>query len=336
MQRKRKSILIATVVAAVAAVAAVVILRDPQTEREVVDESLPVTIGTYTGITSALVYIATDKKYFAEAGLAVELKEYASGKRATDDLLAGKVDVSTATDFVLSSNYFQKTDLRALATISKFDKKHVVGRRSRGIQAIGDLRGKTVGVTKGSSAEFFLGNLLPFGGLGINDINMVDLAPAELEAAMAAGEIDAVATWDPVAYRIKQALGDEAVDLRQDVSTPFYFLLLAKNDWAESQPETVRRLLHALIRAEAFVTSDPGAAKSLIAERLKPDNDSFQYDWSRHEFRVGLPQALVIMLESQVEWLAKLKETAAPANVLDLLHASGIEAVDPERMALYR
>ena len=42
---------------------------------------------------------------------------------------------------------------------------HLIARKDR-IAALGDLKGKTIGVTRGSAGEFFLGRLLNFGRLG--------------------------------------------------------------------------------------------------------------------------------------------------------------------------
>ena len=73
-----------------------------------------------------------------------------------NDLLADKVDVATATGFVLALQGFKRSDLRAIGTISSSDNVEVVARRDRGIKNPEDLRGKRIGVSKGTVNEFFL------------------------------------------------------------------------------------------------------------------------------------------------------------------------------------
>src|SRR6202012_5940900 len=64
-------------------------------------------------------------------------------------------------------------------------------------RAIGDLKGKRVGFTKGSSAHNLVVQTLEKAGLTYADVTPVYLTPPDAGPAFANGSIDAWAVWDP-------------------------------------------------------------------------------------------------------------------------------------------
>ena len=65
------------------------------------------TIGTYLGDLSALFWIAKDRGYFSEQSVNVQLQTHESGLESYMDLLAGKVDLATITEFVFARNVLE-------------------------------------------------------------------------------------------------------------------------------------------------------------------------------------------------------------------------------------
>ena len=158
-----------------------------------------ITLATYYGLESALIYVAEDLGYFEENGLNVTLKEYPSGKQCADALIAGEADISTSADFVLVSNSFNYTDLRVLGAVASCDNVDLVARKDRDINQLSDLKGKKIGVLRKSVAEFFLGTLSVLNDFSIDDIEIVDLTPPKNVEAISNGEIDAALVWNPFA-----------------------------------------------------------------------------------------------------------------------------------------
>ena len=149
------------------------------------------TLAAYAGDTGALVYITEDQGFYVRNGLDVIIKDYEAGKLAADALLAGEADICTSADIVLVSNSFEHDDLRILATVALGETVELVTRKDSGINQPSDLEGKTIGVTKKSTGEFFLGTFLIFHGLSLQDIEIVDLTPSEIVEAVVNGDTDA-------------------------------------------------------------------------------------------------------------------------------------------------
>ncbi|MBD3307791.1 hypothetical protein GF339_15275 [candidate division KSB3 bacterium] len=296
-------------------------------------------VGAYAGDTAALVWIADQQGYFRDHQLDITIIPYEAGKLAMDALLAGEVDIATAAEFVFVSNSFAYSDLRIFGNIAKVQINEVVARRDHGIQIPCDLQGKRIGVTRKSASEFYLGRFLLFHGLCIREIEVVDLNPSEIVAAMIAGEIDAALTWNPNVYEIKQQLGDTAVSWPGQSDQEMFFVLAAKAPWLAWHPAPVERFLHALLEAEAFVQAHDAAAQQQIQEQFAYAADYMHYIWPKHQFRLTLPQSLLIAMEDEARWrlhnhLAD-RATSIP-NYFTKLYFQGLEAVKPEALTVIR
>lgn len=225
----------------------------------------PLTIAAYEGAVGALVHIADAQGFFVEHGLAVTIKPFEAGKRAADALLAGEADVATASDVVLVSQSLQHEALRVLSTVALADTNELVARKDHGIHHPADLRGKTIGVTRQSAGEFYLGTFLTFQGLSMQDITVVDLQPSALVEALTHGEIDAALTWHPNVFHMKQRLGAQAISWPGQSRQDYHFLLLSPAEWIRTHPRATEGVLHALLRAEDSVRKHQAEAQAFIA-----------------------------------------------------------------------
>ncbi len=298
----------------------------------------PVSLGVYAGDASALVYLASEKEIFAGNGLDVALVEFASGKAAADALLAGKVGVSTSSDSVFVSNVFERTDLRLLASISTGETNELIARLDRGIRQPGDLAGKTIGVTRRSAGEFYLGSFLLSNGLSLDQVHIVDVKTSEMSRVLSDGEVDAVITWNPVAYEIKTELADRVTTWNAQGSLEFQFLLLSTQPWVESNPRVARKLLKSLVEAQMFLQSHPAEARTSIQQRFGYTPEYTRYSWEHHRFDVSLSQKLLVTLEDQARWRIANRLTAATAvpDYLDQFAIEPLASVRPAAVSLIR
>ncbi|NUR31998.1 MAG: ABC transporter substrate-binding protein [Catenulispora sp.] len=67
------------------------------------------------------------------------------------------------------------------------------------------LKGRSVAVAQGSSAHYQLVASLKAAGLGLSDVKVKYLQPADALAAFTSGKVDAWAVWDPYTSQILQA-----------------------------------------------------------------------------------------------------------------------------------
>ena len=116
-----------------------------------------ITVGISKSFLSIPVYIAQTQGFFSDEGLDVTVKEYTSGKKATQVLFAGEVGISTVADMPVIFESFKREDFCIIATFSySFHFVKIIARKDSGIKKGVDLKGKKVGVNRGTSSHFFL------------------------------------------------------------------------------------------------------------------------------------------------------------------------------------
>jgi NitT/TauT family transport system substrate-binding protein len=291
-------------------------------------------LGAYEGDVGALGWIAQDQGFYRQVGLDVDLKGYASGKEATDALRAGLVDVAMASEYVVASRSFSEPDLRVLGSVAFYRNKGVVGLRDRGIAAPADLKGKRVGVTSPSGAEYSLTVFLALYGLTVKDVELVKLSPQQIVEAIGKGDIDAAITWDPHVSTIETALGANGVSFQGD-GLDVYLLLVTRQDIAANGSKAVGKLLRALLLAEDWARQHPEAARGYIASRFKLDPAYVDSMWSRTQLAVTLPQELLTAMDSEARWLGEQDGTTERIpNYAQFLRADELLAVKPEAVTV--
>jgi NitT/TauT family transport system substrate-binding protein len=294
-----------------------------------------ITIAGFAGEASTLVYVAEDQGFFENNGLDVTIKDYQSGKAAADALINGEADISTSADFVFVRNSFDHTDLKVFGTVATFENKELVVRDKR-ITTMDDLRGKKIGVTEKSGAEFQLGVFLIWNNILQKDVESVYLKPSEMLNAILNEEVDAIFTWDPVAYNIKKELGENTISWHG--GGDFYFLLLAKEDWLSKNPVAAERFIKSLLEAEDYIEGNSKEAKDFVGERFGYEFDYMDYSWVQQEFAVILSQAMLILFEDQARYAIKnnLTDATEIPNYLDYIYTDALEGAKPEAITIIR
>jgi sulfonate transport system substrate-binding protein len=147
---------------------------------------------------SALLAVAWKKGYFADEGLDAVPQMHPFGKVALDALLAGKADFATSAEIPILFAILKGEKISPLAVIeSSATDVAIFARKDRGILAPGDLKRKRIGVTPGTSGEYFLDSYLMARLTAMSEITAVSLKPEEMLPALRAGTLDAATIWQP-------------------------------------------------------------------------------------------------------------------------------------------
>jgi sulfonate transport system substrate-binding protein len=227
---------------------------------------------------------------------------------------AGQADVATNSETQALRGSVAHPDLRFIFTVAECPYR-IVARRSAGISRLSDLRGKRVATQLESSGEYFLDVMLRGAGLRPGDVtrehfmahtaNPISRAPDALRA----GEIDAVALWEPQAERAKRALGGDAVEFSDPVAYTEKFNLCTRQANLE-HPVLRRRIVafvRALIAAAGRLQGAPQAAQRRVAEAAKLDLETVRGSWPRFAYPGTLAPDLLDVFERQEPWIAKVQ-----------------------------
>lgn len=259
---------------------------------------------------STLVHVAQAQGFFAAQGLKVEPVMATFGKEALKAVLDGKADIGTVAETPIMFSVLQGAPILVIANIESSSVNNgVIARKDAGIQKAGDLKGKRIGITPGTTSDFFLDSLLTAHGLARKDIQVVALKPEEMQHALVGGRVDAVSTWNYPLTSIRRLLGEKGTLLLDREIYTETFNLVATQDFVRTHPQAVQRFLQALILAERFVRQSPEAAQLTMARATNNELSLVQEVWQAFHYQVGLDQTLLITLEDETRWAMRTRLT---------------------------
>lgn len=287
---------------------------------------------------ATLLWVAMDNGFFGRNGLDVALRRYDSGANSLDGMLNGEADIVIGvTEFPVVRKAFQGFESVIIGIIAKVENLYLVGRKDRGIERVSDLKGKKIGTTLGTIAEFYLSRFLLLNALPIRDITVVNLkTPAEWENAVADGTVDAIVTAQPYADAADKRLGDNSVFWPVQRGQPIFGLIATSNKWLAEHPEIAVRFLRGIEQAEEYAIQNPDKVKAIMQKMLNVDSAFVESAWQRNQFSLGLSQSLVVALEDEARWMIKnnlIGKTEMP-DFGNYVRGDFLESVKPEAVNL--
>lgn len=296
------------------------------------------TFGPVLSTTNSLVVIAQEKGYFRDNGLEVTLKVVPTGPAGVKQLLEGQIDVIGCTEYVLVHQVIKgrEKSLRCLGATGNMQINRVLANRDRGIAQPDDLKGKRIGVARGTIAEFFLGRFLTFQHFRLDEVQIIDLNPHDLAAAMADGWVDAVVVWEPFTYDIMRKMGDRLLIWRGPAEQKFYNVLVSTDGTIKARAGALEKMFRALAQGEAFIKHNREESLTIIANWLKLNKSVIKNDWLNGEYNLSFDQPLVITMEDVAHWLMKNKftEQTKMTDFLDYFEAGPLAKAVPKAVQI--
>jgi ABC-type nitrate/sulfonate/bicarbonate transport system substrate-binding protein len=279
----------------------------------------------------ALVYIAEAKGFFKEAGLEVSFKPFPVGRDAVTDVLEGGSDIATANTTPFVSRVYEGKPLSVIGAISSSSRgTSIVARRDHGIWAPQDLKGKRIGIPKGTSAEYFLSVFMATESLAPGDLSVVYLDPEAQQKALLDGRIDAATAFKAFQLRFTEALGERAIVFHTDAYVESA-VLVGATEVIKQRPEAMKRLMKALVRAQDYAERDPEDSIRVVSARVAGafDEALVRSGWSDFRLEATLSHALVSLMTREAQWMRNAGRFSSP--VPDFAAASAPDALRSAR-----
>lgn len=288
---------------------------------------------------STLVHVAAAKGYFAEEGLDLQPMMHTHGKTALFSVIENEADFATVAETPVMFSVLKGDQICVIANIEASTTNNaVVARNDTGITRPGDLKGKRIGVTPGTTGDFFLDSLLTVNGLTRKEVQVVTLKPEEMREAILTKKVEAISTWNYPLTQIKRQLGHAGTIFYDREIYTETFNIAARQDFVRDHPETVKRFLRALVKAESFVAQNQAEAESIMSAATNIDKNLINEVWKAFNYRVQLDQALLITLEDETRWAMKngLTDQSVMPDYLKHIHLDSLRAVKPEAIKISR
>ncbi|MBI4283344.1 MAG: ABC transporter substrate-binding protein [Chloroflexi bacterium] len=287
-----------------------------------------------------LLWLAEDQKIFSRNGLDVTLRKYDTGVGSLDGMLKDEADIVFGfTEFPMVRRALEKSKVQIIGTAARVEQQYVVGRKDRGIEKIRDLKGKRIGTTFRTIAEFYLGRFLELNGINMQEITVVDLkTPAEWENAVADGVVDAIVTAQPYADLASRRLGSNAIVWPAQGGQYIFGLIATSEEWMTKHPDLASRFLKAIAQAEEYAIHNPAQAKAAMQKWLNVDTAFVESAWSRDQFSLSLDQPLIIAMEDEARWMIanNLTTERQIPNFDDYIYEEALKAIKPAAVNIIR
>ncbi len=278
---------------------------------------------------SGLLFIAEDRDFFAGNGLNVTLHDYTSSVESIKGLEAGETDITLVPEYSIVTEAFGGENLSIVGNIDKYQSVFLICRRDRGIYQVNDLNGKTIGVSRGTIGEFYLGRFLELRGVAKEDVKLAYIPTTQYIEAIGNGTVDAVVVVYKYVDQGREILGDDLAVWPIQSGQKGFVVLVCRKEWAEGHQETINRLLESIGQAEGYAASAPLDAQSIVGRRMNYTDATMNAIRPDHQYSLTLDQSLVTAMEDEARWMIanNLTNTTSIPDFRDYIDASGMEAV---------
>ncbi|MCX6986237.1 MAG: NrtA/SsuA/CpmA family ABC transporter substrate-binding protein [Lentisphaerae bacterium] len=283
--------------------------------------------------------VALAKGFFAAEGLEVTAQPHEFGKIALRTMMEGKADMAISGDTPVMFAIIAGNKISIVAAIATSKKNEaVVAREDLGIKTPQDLKGKRIGATFGTTGHFFLESFLSAQGIDKNKVRIIDMGPGEMMDALTKGKIDAVAIWNPAIKQFEKELGSNGVVFYDESIYSDMVCVSVLQEFTKKHPETIKKVLRAIIKAETFIKEKPDESQGLVAEFFKIDKAVIVGMWNIMNFVIALDQSLLVRLEDQTRWAQKNRftDSSEAPNYLDHIYFDGLQSIKPEAVRIIR
>jgi NitT/TauT family transport system substrate-binding protein len=139
----------------------------------------------------------------------------------------------------------------------------------RNVDSLDQLKGKKVGVARGSGGEVFWLAMLEKLKLNPADYTVVNVEAPEMVAALERGNIDAYAVWEPWVTRGLGAVKNTKVLRDQEGILEQGVYIYMNKGWIQKNPGPAEAFIRALVDATELINGDRKRAAKDVSDFLK-------------------------------------------------------------------
>ncbi|MFS0638839.1 sulfonate ABC transporter substrate-binding protein [Mesobacillus foraminis] len=164
------------------------------------------------------------------------------------------------------------------------------------IESLKDLKGKKIGLNKGSNVHFLLVKALEEAGIPYDEIETAFLPPADARAAFVKGDIDAWVIWDPFLADAELTAKARIIANAKDLAANREFFLSSES-FADKNPDVLEIIYEEVKETEKWVSENPEEAAEFLSPQIGMDVETLERVLTRRSF--GLEKVTEEVLNDQ-------------------------------------
>jgi aliphatic sulfonates family ABC transporter substrate-binding protein len=202
----------------------------------------------------------------AKSGLRIEWQEYAAGLPILEALR--ELDLGVVGE--CPPVFAQADDVPLVylaAEEAAPEREAILVHADSPVSSVKDLRGKTIGLHRGSNVHYLVIRALEEAMLAYDDVTLSFLTPEAGRTAFERREIDAWAIWDPMLSSVRYDLGARVLRNGAGLAKNVAYYV-ARRQFAEAYPNVVSEFLSHVALANAWAKDNAAAVADLLAPEL--------------------------------------------------------------------
>src|SRR5258705_2883538 len=205
------------------------------------------TIATGVDPVFSAYYVAQEAGLFKKHGLDVRINTGPSGSAMVAFLVNGQIESAFGSEIAGIANHNLDPNVVVVAQAARLVRW--IALVGRNIDSLEQLKGKKVGIARGSGGEVFWLAMIDKLKLNPADYTVVNVEAPEMVAALERGNIDAYAVWEPWVTRGLAAIKNTKVLRTQEGILDQGVYVYMNRAWIQKNPAPAEAFIRALFDA---------------------------------------------------------------------------------------
>jgi NitT/TauT family transport system substrate-binding protein len=221
------------------------------------------------------IVIGVKEGLFKKAGVDVSYTVVEDPVQRFNALKSGSLDAIATTPDTFSRTYANGIEtVQVLGLDASVGGDGIVSENSIG--SVADLKGQEVGVSAGSTSQWFLAYVLDQNGLSLDDVKQVDMTSGDAGSAFAAGRIPAAVTWEPWLSRAQKNPDGHILMSTEKYPTIITDQVAFTPDFVKEHPDSVKAFIKGYQAAVDFLHSNEDEALEAVTDYLGQTPDEIK------------------------------------------------------------
>ncbi len=292
---------------------------------------------TGTGLISDTLGIARDKGFVEEelSKLGVKPEFVAmtgAGPAINESLASNNLDVGFLGDVPAIIGKANGIDTQLISFSGLNNGASLIVHKGSGFTSVNDLKGKKISTQKGSYMHKVLIDILTANHLTTDDIEFVNLNAQSSAEAFVTKNVDGIVVGgSTLSNLVEDGTGEVLVDYREHPEWECSSYGVARTDYIKENPDVIKALLRALVRAQKLAIEDYTVLKDQWVSTGSSDS-SYEYLFPKHDnyYEIKKTDQNIASGEKTIKFLLDNKLITSDFNFEEWVNSSFYEAAYSE------
>jgi NitT/TauT family transport system substrate-binding protein len=292
---------------------------------------------------AAQIALADVLGYYKDEGLDATVKWIVSGTDMPSLAASGQVNFYGEGNFTTAILRDKNVDMRYVMRTADISgtQSFVLGSNAR-VNSPKDLEGKKVGMAAGAGVSVAIANMAKQYDVEYDKIQFVNLQPPDQAPALARGDIDAMAVWEPWSLAGRKLggrvyfTGNRSYIDGQEKPVSWLYLdsgINVKGDFMDKNPNTVKAVMRAIMRATDYINNNPiEKSAEALSKSLEVPADDLATIMKENIYSNEWDQRAVDGSNEFITWGASLNYVSKPVDVKRVLDFRFLKELAPDKI----